>query len=178
MRHGFLLRVATTAASMFMVLPAIACSYPVPKPFSQELRLASSVLIVRLESAHLQESGLVLGKIRIVQSLKAPKNKVRPYEAIQFSTRSCGGLRLDVGHYFLVATDDDGSTIQLGPSDQSIIDLTGYYKESRKDESSRTALLHPIYDFLAGRPLPEDFPPDHVSSYTSTLLPPPPPPDH
>lgn len=176
MRHRSSLIAATALVLLLLTRPVHACSYPDPKPFPQLIKRASSIIIVRLESAHLQRNGMVQGKIRVVQSLRSP-NEVKPsYRSILFSTRWCGGIRLDVGHYFLIATDSYGTEIKLSPADQSIIDVTTHFDESRPELSARTDLLRPIHDFVAGKPLPKNFPPTHVMDYTSTVpLPPPPP---
>src|SRR5688500_18955409 len=102
MRHTLSMLAATTLAILLSAGPARACSYPEPKSFKELIGQASSILIVRLESAQLQKSGLVQGKIRIVQALKSPKSIKPTYSSIVFSTRECGGVRLDVGHYLLV----------------------------------------------------------------------------
>ena len=183
MRQTYL-QLAAVLIALSVSNPAGACSYPIPQPFDAHLRQASSVLIVRLESAQLKHTGVtgglrsewIEGKIRIVQTLKAPKRKMPPYSTITYSTRSCGGLRLDVGHYFLVATDDYGHNIKLGASDQSIIDVTDSYSESHHAQSAKTDLLRPVFEYLAGKPLPQNYPPPYAASYTSPDLPPPPPP--
>ena len=169
------------AGALALPLPVLACSYPEPVPFKEAIENASSIFIFRLESAEVRRKNhddgsyaeWIEGRIRVAQTLKGESS---PFKSIRFSTSWCGGVRLDVGHYFLVVTDSVGAEIKLSPADQSIIDVTTYFDESRLDLSARTDLLRPIHDFLSGKPLPENFPSPYVMEYTSTipLLPPPP----
>src|SRR5512134_2866090 len=88
---------------------AAACSFPEPPSFRQELESATSIFVFRLESATLKRKELegsafsewVEGQMRVVQVLKGRANA---YKTLLFSTGWCGGVRLDVGHYFLIAT--------------------------------------------------------------------------
>ena len=160
---------------------ALACSYPEPRPFNELIQSASTIFVFRLESTELKRkefdggaySEWVEGRIRVTQTLKGNSSSFR---SVTFSTHWCGGLRLDVGHYFLVVTSDRGQIVELGPSDPSIIDITDSYDESRPSQSAKTDLLGPIFDYLGGKPLPATFPPEHAASLTSSLPPPPPPP--
>ncbi|MEN1930205.1 hypothetical protein WCE37_14615 [Luteimonas sp. MJ250] len=163
-------------------LPALACSYPEPAPFKEAIANASSIFIFRLESAEVKRKNFedgsyaewIEGRIRVAQTLRGDSSL---FKSIRFSTNQCGGVRLDVGHYFLVVTDSGGTEINLSPADQSIIDVTTSFDESRLDVSAQTDLLRPIHDFLAGTPLPESFPSPYVVEYTSTIPLPPLPPD-
>ncbi len=163
-------------------LPVLACSYPEPVPFKEAIANASSIFIFRLESAEVRRQNFddgsydewIEGRIRVAQTLRGDSS---PFKSIHFSTRQCAGVRLDMGHYFLVVTDSDGTEIKLSPADQSIIDVTTSFNESRLDVSAHTDLLRPIHDFLSGKPLPENFPSPYVMEYTSTVPLPPPPPD-
>lgn len=159
----------------------LACSYPKPKPFSELIQRASSIFIFRLESSELKHekfpgggySEWMQGHIRVAQTLKGNASLFR---SVTFSTSWCGGVRLDVGHYFLVVTSARGPTLELRPSDLSIIDVTMSYDESNPSRSVTNGLLKPISDYLDGKPLPVPFPPEDVALLTSPLPPPPAPP--
>ena len=136
MRNTFPRFVAAVALVVGLLpVPVFACSYPDPIPFNKAIESASSIFIFRLESAELKkktfESGAysewVEGRIRITQTLKGDSS---PFVSVSFSTHWCGGLRLDVGHYFLVVTDGLGPSLTFGPSDLSILDVTRWYTES------------------------------------------------
>src|SRR6185312_14099172 len=170
-----------TAMLALQAMPscALACSYPEPRPFSELIQSASSIFIFRLESSELKHekfpggaySEWTEGRIRVTQSLKGNASLFR---SVTFSTDWCGGLRLDVGHYFLVVTTDRGPTLKLRPSDLSIIDVTMSYDAARPLQSAKNGLLKPISDYLDGKPLPVPFPPEDVAALTSSLPPPPP----
>ena len=166
---------------MALPIASVACSYPEPPTFREAIESASNIVIFRLESAEVKRkdfpdssySEWIEGKIRVTQSLRGDSSKFR---TIEFSTGWCGGLRLDVGHYFLVATGDMGPAISLAPSDPSILDITRWYDETRPTESAGTDLLRPIFRYVSGEPLPIHFPPSLVADYTSSVPPPPSPP--
>ncbi len=169
-------------AGVLPPLPVLACSYPEPVSFKEAIANASSIFIFSLESAEVKRKNFddgsyaewIEGRIRVAQTLRGDSS---PFKSIRFSTSWCGGVRLDVGHYFLVVTNLGGTEIKLSPADQSIIDITTSFDESRLDASAHTDLLRPIHDFLSGKPLPENFPSPYVMEYTSTVPLPPPPPD-
>ena len=172
MRNTFPWFVAAVALVVGLLpMPGLACSYPDPIPFNKEIESASSIFIFRLESAELRrktlESGayseLVEGRIRVTRTLKGDSS---PYLSVAFSTSWCGGLRLDVGHYFLVVTDGLGPTLTFGPSDLSILDVTRWYDESLPEHAPQGDLLWPIFEYLRGKPLPESFPPERAASFT------------
>lgn len=175
------LLVTAMLALQAIPLAALACSYPEPRPFSELIQSASSIFIFRLESSELKQekfsdgaySEWVEGQIRVTQNLKGNASLFR---SVTFSTNLCGGLRLDVGHYFLVVTTDRGPTLELRPADLSVIDVTMSYDEARPLQSTRNGLLKTISDYVKGKPLPVPFPPESVASLTSSLSPPPPPP--
>jgi hypothetical protein len=145
------------------------------------MQSASSIFIFRLESSELKQekfsddtySEWVEGRVRVTQTLKGNASLFR---SVTFSTNWCGGLRLDVGHYFLVVTTDRGPTLELRPADLSVIDVTMSYDAAHPLQSARNGLLKPISDYVKGKPLPVPFPPEGVASLTSSLPPPPPPP--
>ena len=180
-RTSSLLGVLTSLVLLALPTVSVACSYPEPPTFREAIESASNIVIFRLESAEVKRkdfskssySEWIEGKIRVTQTLRGDSSRLR---TIEFSTSWCGGLRLDVGHYFLVLTNDTGPTISLAPSDPSILDITRWYDESRPEVSAGTDLLSPIFSYLSGEPLPTDFPPGPVADYTSSIPPPPPPP--
>ncbi|HEV2606401.1 MAG TPA: hypothetical protein VGT79_00320 [Xanthomonadaceae bacterium] len=160
-------------------LQALACSYPTPKAFSESLDKATSVFVFRLRSAELKRktygSGAyrewVEGRIQVRETLKGAKPA---FTTVTFSTQQCGGLRLDVGHYFVIATAQKGRALDLVPSDRSIIDISDYYDETVAERNLQSDLVAPIAGFIKGKPLPADFPPASIAQRTSSLPYPPP----
>ncbi len=176
-------KIAAAALLITLLLPspASACSYPEPPSFKEALESASNVFIFRLESAEVKRKAVgetaytewIEGRIRVTQDLQGDSSL---FESVVFSTSWCGGLRLDVGHYFLVATDSSGPTLKLRPLDPSILDVSLWYSELVSEDWYKSDLLWPIFEYLNGKPLPDGFPPRRAAEYTSSLPPPPPPP--
>jgi hypothetical protein len=122
--------------------------------------------VFRLESAQLKRksygngsySESVEGTIRMVQVLKG---NAASYKTVTYSTALCGGIRLEIGHYFLVATRERSASIELGPSSESLIDVTMFFNTLTGRISPDDSVLRPIFDFAAGKPLPRSYsPPD------------------
>jgi hypothetical protein len=160
--------------SQAVVPIAGACSYSEPPSFRQELQSATAIFVFRLESVALKRkertggaySEWVEGQLRVVQVLKGQANT---FKSLSFSTETCGGVRLDVGHHFLVATHGQGTSIDLTPDDRSILDVSMLFDSSRSRLISDDPMVKPIFDFLAGKPLPADYPPKVLSDATSIL---------
>jgi hypothetical protein len=113
--------------------------------------------------------GRVVGRITVVRTLRGKPTA----RLIAFDNSMCGGVRLDVGHYFLVATTQNNSVLQLAPSDQSVLDLQdGFVDGGSQNDKGR--ILAPVLAYLKGKPLPKDFPNRDLTRYTNTgILPPP-----
>ena len=168
------LKLAIAIFLCFAPLQASACSYPAPKTFSQSLSEATSVFVFRLKSVELKRktfssgaySEWVEGRIQVRETLKGTKPA---FKTVIFSTQQCGGLRLDVGHYFVIVTTQHGRTIDMVPDDRSIIDISDYYDEAFAERNLKSDLLAPIAGFIRGKPLPPNFPPASVAERTSSL---------
>jgi hypothetical protein len=110
-------------------------------------------------------TGRVAGRITVMRVLRG-----RPTaKYIEFSTSECAGLRLDVGHYFFVATSEVGPLLRLGAGDRSVIDLRSEYHEANPREyNDRQPFLSTILQFLHGKPLPKKFPSIEMIQYTQS----------
>ena len=158
---------------------AHACSYPEPPSFKDSLGSATSVFIFQVvsESIALNDRGEPLdnrieAKIRITDVLKgAPE-----FTGLEFSNSWCEGNRLDVGHYFLVATSQDGMDLELVAADRSVLDVTQSYAEGNMEATNNAKLIPAVRATLSGHPLPDGIPRSRDLDYTQTLQPPPPPP--
>jgi hypothetical protein len=168
-------------AATFIPFSAKACEDPPPYPFDKAIRDASAVFVFRLESAEIKReyhgptafAEWVEGRIRVVHVFKGDASAFR---GIEYNHSWCNGLRLDVGHYFVIATNATGETIQLRPRDQSIIDVSFYFSELTADRNLQYWPFEPITDFVNGKPLPDEFPPEFLMEYIRALPSPPPPP--
>jgi len=162
-----------------------ACTISPQPTFKDHFVGAQHVFIFQLESLALVEQnkkppknrvvwdyspGTVSGRIRITETLKGKKPQ---YKFITFSTFWCGGLRLDVGHYFIAFAKNDGVVLKLGPSDRSVLNLRSGYFEPSEGVSYKHELLNIIRASLNGKPLPKDFPSIYTLQFTQYTTPPP-----
>jgi hypothetical protein len=162
-----------SAVLALAAIPASACSGPAPIPFRQHFARASHVFVFRLESATLVSSmtSTVRGRIRVVETLKG---KTPAFRTVEFSTGSCGGMRLDVGHYYLALASRNGEVMTLEGGDRSVLDLRWQYDEDvSKAINHRQEILRTIDAALAGKPLPKDFPSVEALQFTQYTAPPP-----
>ena len=193
-----MLRILLAVALALMSQHAMSCSNPPPKSFHERIQTADNVYIFRLETlAQVKERvsysergsdgkfgpvedsdeymGLAAGRIRVVRVLRGTPHA----RFIKFSTRECGGLRLDVGHYFLVATTDNGTVLSPVASDRAIIDLRDSYSEQvDRKVNDKQNILRTVLGFINGRRLPADFPTIEMLQYTQSGSTPPPPPGY
>ncbi len=181
-----MLRLLLTISLLFIPGHAISCQFPIPKSFREVIQTADQIYIFRLESlaevkdkVFSSENGeteeyldSVAGRIKIVLILRGnPQAKF-----IKFRTSMCGGLRLDVGHYFLVATSDKGLVLTPEPfADQSILDFRGGYSEYGEARiNEKSYILRNVLPFINGKQLPQGFPDYETRSYTQPFTEPPP----
>ncbi len=155
-----------------------ACSSgPIPT-FKDHFDNAEYIFIFQLESLALAQQdskrpnppGQVNGKIRVIESLKG---KAPQYKYITFSTFWCGGLRLDVGHYFIAFVKNDGVVLKLDFGDRSVLNLRSGYFEPSEKVAYKHEMLEIIKDSLKGKPLPKDFPSIYTLQFTQYTTPPP-----
>lgn len=173
--------IALLAATCSAPFSASACIDPPRRTFTDAAHEATSIFVFKLEGAESKRTSYgpiahrdwVQGRIRIVQTLKGNASS---FKKITYDDFWCGRLRLDVGHYFLVATNARGDTIAFAPSDESVIDITDHYDEFRARTRENSQLLRPVVEYIKGKPLPPSFPPDWAAEVTRSLPPPPPPP--
>ncbi len=141
---------------------AEACTGPPPPRFGEVFPRAKYVFIFRLDSVEAKRlrpsygvpPGNAVGHFTIIRSFRgAPK-----YKRISFSTAMCGGNRLDVGHYFLVAVSGAGDTIELAWHDETVVDISTDIRQGPVD----------LYRALKSGTLPAGFPSRGKTNYTLT----------
>lgn len=141
---------------------ALGCSDSGPPPFASAFTAAKSVFVFRLESATLERTDLpgggfsewVEGRIRVLETIKGPK---KAFTRVFFTTEYCGGRRLDVGNYFLVATTQTSADLRLRAKDVAMVNISLYYG-SDPEAPGTVAFLTQLREASAGAPLPEGFP--------------------
>ena len=166
-------RITIAAAFLAASSPLLACTYPIPTSFHRSFTESKHIFIFRLESLALTNrvADTVTGRIKVLRTLrgKAPR-----FEHIRFSVSHCGGNRLDVGHYFLAMTSQDGNMLVLESASRSVIDLRWQYSEDIPDAlNDRQYFLASIHRFLKGKQMPQDFPSMEELQFTQYTAPPP-----
>ena len=172
-----LIGVLFSALLVTMVQPssAVACSYPPRVSFPEALPASQHVFVFQIVSAAVVpavDSTRIVAKIRIVESLKGSPR----YTHVAYSNRWCGGNRLDVGHFFVIATSQTGSRLELEPADRNVLDITRAYYERNPTATQRAGLLPAIKRALTGSALPDYFHDRSLEGETQTFTVPPPPP--
>jgi hypothetical protein len=152
-QSAFALVLATSA------MPTSACSYEPPPSFGEQLLSATSVFVFRVESLamtpdSISSSGQLAGRIRVTQVLKGSKPK---QEYLSFYIGWCGGLHLDVGSYYVVATSRSGRTLALGPGDRSVLALGGRVQPPARDRDQFGILKNVELALRSGK-IPQGFP--------------------
>jgi hypothetical protein len=182
-----MLRLFLTISLLLIPGHAISCQYPATKSFREQIQTAEQIYIFRLESlAEVKDRfitsergpdgkfgpavesedymGTVAGRIKIVRVLRGKPQA----QFIRFRTSWCGGLRLDVGHYFIVATSAKG--LVLTPAlfgDESILDFRGSYSEDAETkDNDKSYILRNVLPFINGKQLQSGFPDYETRIYT------------
>ena len=146
---------------------AIACSYPVPPTFEDVAPTAEHV--VQLEYRQSRDGGMIStwieGRVRVVETFRGdPK-----FTVIRFDNGWCGGIRLDVGHSYLVVTNETDGQWQFAPGDKTVIDISLEYNPSRPDAVETSRVLQRLLRALEGRGSFRDIPRTDYYLLTSPL---------
>lgn len=171
------LRILLTLLSLQLAGESIACSVSNRPSFRQSVKDSRHVFVFRLESTVLENNRdiyneNIIGKIRIIETLKGG---TVPFTEVKFNTNFCVGNRLDTGHYFVSATNQEGFTLKLYSEDRSIVDITEYYSENSAEETNNAAVIPAIKKYIETGELIPWFPACSMTNYTQTAIAPPPP---
>ena len=157
MRNRLIL--AIVIATSGFTNPSWACVEPETPTLRTSLDSAESVVVVRLMSLGLantsQNSRDLAGKLQTIRVLKgSPQFQLLRHQAVP-----CGGLNLQVGHYYLVATRQSGNVLRLQRGDRSIVDISDDYAPS--SPAKRTSQLWQTHfaEYIAGKSLHKSFDP-------------------
>ena len=139
--------------SLLVPLPAHGCSYPNPPEFKEVAADATSIFVMRVLDAQLLDSG----DIRIRPSVRAEIKTIEEllgdasaFTHVTFDNLPCGGVRLDVGHYYLVFTSQTGETLRLVPADQSVLNITAEYVPGFDEQNHRRKIFATTFALIRG----------------------------
>lgn len=166
-------RLGVVLATLLVCGSAHACSEPEVPTFRQSLDSASRVFVARIVSIGLADSDpgsrQIAGRIEVVRVLKgAPQFRHFTHNAV-----ACGGLRLAVGHYYLIATRQDGAVLALVRGDRSIVDVSDDYSRNYPPKRPDQLWQTDIANYLAGRQMREGFDPREIMERVQAFPPPP-----
>ena len=153
------LAIVVALAASGLTTPSWACVEPETPTLRDSLDSATSVVVVRLISLGLantsQNSRDLAGKLQTIRVLKgSPRFQLLRHEAVR-----CGGLNLQVGHYYLVATRQAGGVLRLQRGDRSIVDISEDYALTTPPKRTSQLWQTSFSDYIAGKPLPKTFNP-------------------
>ena len=153
-----LIAIATFSSCM----PARGCWEPDVPSFKASLDSAETVFIFRVLSTTLvdreQNTRDTAGKIEVIRALRgAPQFRHFRHDAVP-----CGGLRLSVGRYYLVATSQSGPVLTFVRGDRSIVDISEDYSETYPEKRPEQLWQTQIENYLDGRPVREGFDPSPI----------------
>jgi hypothetical protein len=172
--------IAALLACLLLSSKCYACSCQQDTFSEKEAQAASRVFIFRLVDARIEsdppKSGYARnpnlnGNIRVVESLKGNNWGVKN---VRFQNSSCCGIRLDVGHYFIVFSSQEGDVIDL--SEELVVDINDKYFEGSPENYSEKGIVRKVNLMLRRELSLEDVLPIYLRKHISTAPPPPPPP--
>lgn len=130
---------------------SVACSYPEPPAFSEEVASAKSIAVVYVEaqrSISESQNGHVFpfieADVRVVENLQGVPAKIR---SIKYQSHWCGGHTLHVSRYYVVLLRENREVLRLGASASTVLWLGDEYDESRGSKGSLSRLLLELRNF-------------------------------
>lgn len=125
------MKMLATLMAAFVLVPwrAHACSFPPPPDFDQAVRTSDKIFVLRLLDEKLSDRAtdgrpVIESRVEIVETISGEPPK---FQTLEFFNTPCGGVRLDVGHHYVVFTSQSGSVLRLVPADNSIVSVEGEY---------------------------------------------------
>jgi len=112
-----------------------ACEYPKPPTFEKVAPTARHIFVFRVlslkvvryaskEERFYDELEAVEGAISVEANIKGPQ---AVFEAVRFKNFVCGGVELQIGHRYLVATNQTGPVLSLVAGDRTFGNIDTEY---------------------------------------------------
>jgi hypothetical protein len=131
-----------------------ACSIPDPPRFEAVAPTAERIFVFQVLTLQYHIDGdappyeeWVEGKIRVVENFRGDATEM---SVVHFTNRWCGGLRLDVGHSYLVATNITSNPLRFELGDQTVRDISMEYNPSWPEPLRTSAVLKRLLLALNG----------------------------
>jgi hypothetical protein len=164
---------------MFLVLPVCGYSTSCLSPsFDEEAAgTATDVFVFRLEAVEIDPDSTrgwrnykMIGRLAVVEVLKGDGSR---FDTVKFNSSPSCGTGLDVRHYYLAFTSEQGK--DFTGSEANLSNITEPYDGFREETWSERGVLHAVREFLDGKAELDDRVP-HYAHYWLNQDPPPPPP--
>ena len=131
---------------------AFACDYDPPMPFEEVVENAQHIAVVQILSQELTDRielrrPVIVGRLQLIEVLLGEPD----FKSVEFSNVPCGGVRLDVGHYYVMFTSQTGPVLRLVPADNSLIGLAGQYSPLNPRQNNEERFFRSVRDYVDGR---------------------------
>jgi hypothetical protein len=145
-----------TLAVMIVLLcagtPVVACSFDKPPEFTDVVKSAKQIFVLQIISEDLStrrsfDRPVIEGHIRVMGTLKGTPVE---FTRVDFNNSTCGGVRLDVGQFYVAFTNQTGSVLKLIPADNSLIPLANEYIPELPVQNYRYKFLRSVREFAKG----------------------------
>jgi hypothetical protein len=148
-------RLAILVLTASVSVPALACSALKPTQQFEEIAPgARNILVLRIESLELEpgtpdelELHRIKAKIRVLRKYRESGDD---FQWLTYTNTVCQGRRLDVGGIYLIATNSSAPLIELAPSDQTILELSGAYPFNPDDLLRASPTIKALVAALSG----------------------------
>jgi hypothetical protein len=146
-----MMRIAYLIVVLLSLRTVEACSFDAPMPFDEVVENARHIAVVRILSQELTERvefdrPVIAGRVQIIEVLQGEPS----FSSIEFSNSVCGGVRLDVGQYYVVFTAESGPVLRLVPADNSLISLAGEYIPEFSTQNYKNRFLKSVRGYING----------------------------
>ena len=137
----------------FTLAPAaLACTFTPPPEFKEVVRAADTIAVVRVGDQRITDEVLerrpvIEGDLEVVESIRGPWPE---FKRVRFINDYCGGVRLDVGHHYVIFTQQIGPVLRLMPADPSIIWIDSEYIPGFDTQNYKYPFLKSVRAFVQG----------------------------
>ncbi len=146
------MKLLTILLAAFATAPwcAQACNFPPPPDFAQAVQSSDRIFVIRVLDERISDRiayhrPIIEGHIEVVETISG---KPAQFETIEFFNTPCGGIRLDVGHHYVVFTSQSGSVLHFVPADNSVISIENEYIPGFSEQNYRYPFLKSVRAYV------------------------------
>ena len=129
---------------------ALACTFPEPREFDQIVVAADKIFVIRVLDARLSDRvahsrPVIESRIEVIETISGHPTR---FDTLEFTNSMCGGVRVDVGHHYVVFTSQVGPVLRLMPADNSVISIESEYIPGFSKQNYRYPFLKSVRAFV------------------------------